>query len=366
MSEYERILNEHDPQIYKAVLPYIPDVPDFRPQETIRRMRGTYLNEEFIPEPQNNWRALVEELDALDYNEHHLTLLNAINSGDEKQIEPYIEEKRNIVSDFFFSYPVLTWLMSKVSSKETIIPLFVSQGEELEEPFKSYLYQEIPLEPKDLLYIRDKTTAENLYKRDPYLVPHTRDIFFHWIREGEIGPILWLLQDKQFYPEKGVIEAAKYNRVEILQLLLDNHRVNDITNGNALLEAVYRGNIRIVEMLLKDGRVDVSIYNNLPLREAMRRRYYDIAYLLLQNPNVDPSAKDNEALLLAIKRIEGGLLESLLNDERININQTDIENIKKIIYGGSYGSYYPQPEQLYEKFIYPILRTHPKTRNLLI
>lgn len=102
-------------------------------------------------EKQDNWGRLVNELEAIAYNEEHNAILSMINSGEKLQLEKWIDSKE-IISDFLFSYPVLSWLMLQVSPRSTIVPLLISQGKYL---------KHIPLRKDDISYIRDIKTAKN-------------------------------------------------------------------------------------------------------------------------------------------------------------------------------------------------------------
>lgn len=142
MLSAEKKLQEYNPELYEAVIPYIDLVPDFRPEETKKRMKE---------EKQDNWGRLVNELEAIAYNEEHNAILSMINSGEKLQLEKWIDSKE-IISDFLFSYPVLSWLMLQVSPRSTIVPLLISQGKYL---------KHIPLRKDDISYIRDIKTAKN-------------------------------------------------------------------------------------------------------------------------------------------------------------------------------------------------------------
>lgn len=58
----EERIQEHDPEFYQQIVPYIKMMPDFRPQETIKK---------FKVEPQNNWDVLLHELESIGLNEDY-------------------------------------------------------------------------------------------------------------------------------------------------------------------------------------------------------------------------------------------------------------------------------------------------------
>ena len=52
-------------------------------------------------------------------------------------------------------------------------------------------------------------------------------------------------------------EASEYGYVDVVELLLDDPRVNPSTDNNyAIREASVNGNIKVVKLLLKDSRVE--------------------------------------------------------------------------------------------------------------
>lgn len=186
MDPYEKLIEEHDFIFYQSIKEYVPLMPDFRPQETIRMMRGTYVDKEFIPEPQDHWRLLYNELLALNEEEPYQILVDAINSGEELQIQPFID-RENFLSDFVFSYPAvtlkgdnalrLTWLMLKVSPENTIIPILILAEKYLDEismkrEYIKYIRSDEVTKylVKKWLYIRSEEITKYLDKRRPSLI----------------------------------------------------------------------------------------------------------------------------------------------------------------------------------------------------
>ena len=162
-SEWEKDIYQYDYSFYEAILPYVKDMPDFRPKEVIERMKER--PDLWIEEKQNNWRLIVEELDAVTANKENFSLLEAINSGDINQIKNYSDEK-DLLAEFFLSYPALTWLMMHVAPEETIIPLLISQGLYLEE---------IEMKEEYIPFISDEKTAEELVKNNPSLLQSMKE-----------------------------------------------------------------------------------------------------------------------------------------------------------------------------------------------
>lgn len=164
--EAKERIKKDDSVLYGAILPHVDLMPDFRPQETVKRMQD---------EPQRNWSLLLHELESINSNEDHKRLLNAINGEDD--IERFIGSK--VAEEFVFSYPGLSWIMLRISSEENIVPLLISEGRYLEE---------IEMKPSYIQYIRDLATG----------------LFFHHIISDDVrslGYHYWFLSTERTIEE---------------------------------------------------------------------------------------------------------------------------------------------------------------------
>lgn len=86
----EKRVREEAPDLYAAIAPWIPLLPDFRPQETLRRMRS---------EPQTiemNWRLIEMELEALNIKsrKNDAKLMTAIFSGDRSIVLDFLDKRQ--------------------------------------------------------------------------------------------------------------------------------------------------------------------------------------------------------------------------------------------------------------------------------
>lgn len=191
----ERKIKEHDPQFYETIRDLVPLMPDFRPLETVKKMKA---------EEQNNWRLIYQEMQGIGMNEAHMNLLNIISEGNEARLKKYISPNR-FVQDFIFSYPGLFWLMVKSSSSETIAPLLIANGIYLEE------IKEMPIEY--LFHIYDNETAKILRALYPDAI-NDEEIYrmienmnepsdlssghFYWLFEGSFDKIKDELNENPF------------------------------------------------------------------------------------------------------------------------------------------------------------------------
>lgn len=82
----------------------------------------------------------------------------------------------------------------------------------------------------------------------------------------------------------------------MVELLLKNEKVDPSYNNNeAICEASAKGHIDIVKLLLQNVRVDPSYNNNEAIREAAKNCNYYVVNLLSQDKRVDPNANNYEA-----------------------------------------------------------------------
>jgi len=99
------------------------------------------------------------------------------------------------------------------------------------------------------------------------------------------------------------IQSIYENQIEIFNLLLCN--VNcDVTcdDDDAIQIASEMGNILMVNLLLKDGRVNPGANKNYAIRWASEKGHYEIVKILLGHPKVDPSDRQNCAIQWAAEK----------------------------------------------------------------
>lgn len=110
-------------------------------------------------------------------------------------------------------------------------------------------------------------------------------------------------------------EAAKTGNVETLVSLMDDPRVN---LESALSIAARRGQVRVVRLLLADGRADPAAYRNSPLSNAARNGHIWVVRALMADSRVDPSFDDDYAIQCAAKENHLHVVRLLLQDPRVN------------------------------------------------
>ena len=303
----EEEIYKHDRDLYYAIKPFVSSIPDFRPQETIRMMRGTYVDEEFIPEPQRNWRLVRDELVAIGYNADHMDILEGINQDE------IIVKNKEILSDFLLSYPALVWLLFHTGHEYTILALLILHGVK---GLPSYYLDLLrTIETLDLVkYIEDKDTAKFIYDILPMSISPTS--FNFWFKRGMLPYILFAIQDPSLHLFPKYLDVAvKNNYYDITKALLEDGRINP-KNSDALVIAVSLGLPEILSSLLEDKRVDPRDYNGKLLEYAILSGRVNIVRILLEDGRINP--KDSNALAIAVDRDLPHILSFLLEDKRID------------------------------------------------
>lgn len=112
--------------------------------------------------------------------------------------------------------------------------------------------------------------------------------------------------------------ASEHGDTKIVELLLKNPRVDPSANDNlAIHVASQNGHSEVVELLLQDPRVDPAARDNFAIRVASQYGHYEVVKLLLQDPRVDPTANDNNAVDMAIRNCYRETAKLLLTDPRV-------------------------------------------------
>lgn len=103
-----------------------------------------------------------------------------------------------------------------------------------------------------------------------------------------------LLQCKQVDPsipgDVAIRQMAKKGYVDVVELLLKDIRVNpsalNCFNNNALMNACNEGHITVVKLLLQDPRVDPKVVNNKAIKLASDKGHTEIVKLLIPKVNI--------------------------------------------------------------------------------
>ena len=135
--------------------------------------------------------------------------------------------------------------------------------------------------------------------------------------------------DQSTFGNYAIILTSFFGYDKVVQVLLKDHRMDPTYDSNyAIRLASYKGNYTAVKELLSDPRVDPSCRNNEAIRVASHYGHFKVVKELLADPRVDPSVRDNEAIRLATICGYYEIIKLLIADPRVNHNA---DFLKKLI-----------------------------------
>ena len=171
---------------------------------------------------------------------------------------------------------------------------------------------------------------------DPNYGPHRGTSISLAAKNGHTEVVKTLLKDKRvdldyknlYYHDTPVSLASKNGHWSIVNILLDDDRVNSNIEGmKAVGQAAKIGDEKMVSKLLKNKRIDPktwiyppgSIYNS-PLVVASERGHMSVVDILLKDPRVDPGIQYSAIIKIAARQGNYLLVKALLKDHRVNPN----------------------------------------------
>jgi ankyrin repeat protein len=151
----------------------------------------------------------------------------------------------------------------------------------------------------------------NVNTRDKY----KQSILMHAVYDRHVEIVNLLLQEKaidvNLKDNEGWTPLMWCWDIHIFNILLMANADIETTNNaglNVLMLNVLRGNADIINLILKDGRVNINNknkYGRTALMYAVREEHVEILKSLLENENIDINVKDKDgwtALMLAVNR----------------------------------------------------------------
>ena len=137
--------------------------------------------------------------------------------------------------------------------------------------------------------------------------------------------------------------AALFNNVDAMQLLLANHQIEvncqDNTGLTALHYAAVRNNVEAMQLLLANHQIESNCQNNeggwTALHCAALKNNVEAMHLLLANQQVDVNYQDNEgwtALHYAADKKNVEAMQLLLANEQVDVNLKDKEGNTALLY----------------------------------
>jgi ankyrin repeat protein len=127
-------------------------------------------------------------------------------------------------------------------------------------------------------------------------------------RTEENGALFWALANKKIL---AAISLLKDPRID--------PNLDRVLNDIALLRVNLYDHKEIVELLLKDNRVDPSALDNKAIRYASVNGRKEVVEMLLKDDRVDPSAGRNYAIRGASENGHTEIVRMLLKDKRVDL-----------------------------------------------
>jgi hypothetical protein len=149
--------------------------------------------------------------------------------------------------------------------------------------------------------------------------------------------------DPSVFDNLALRSACAHGNVKLVQTLLSDPRVDPSSCEDEALIAscksamdthdtmtadvrsnglVYKTFIQIVDILLKDPRVDPSARNNTVMKNFISRGKDGMVMRFIDHPRLDLCANNNELLHLALWREDEVTLKAILKDPRMNIEDS--------------------------------------------
>ena len=139
---------------------------------------------------------------------------------------------------------------------------------------------------------------------------------------GSLGLLEVLLRDPRVDPSTGgncaIRYASRNGYLPIVERLLQDSRVDPGDKDNCAIRwAALKGHVAVVERLLLDLRVSPNADDDYAICWAAVNGHVAIVERLLQDPRVNPSANDNKAIRWASRNGHAAVVNRLLQDPRV-------------------------------------------------
>lgn len=174
-------------------------------------------------------------------------------------------------------------------------------------------------------FFANNSTPVLRYLRIKFLIDDIDSNFFNAIQNGDAETINILLHyvDPSEDQNEALIEASRRGYVEIVDMLLKDPRVNpnDMGSGSISLAAA-EGRFELVKRLLEDPRIDPNGTGDegqeAAIVYASLYGYYDIVKILLNDFRVNPSIQYNQAIIDAAENGHYEVVKLLMDDNRVD------------------------------------------------
>lgn len=313
--DYQKEIYKNDADFYALVLKNISEMPDFRPQETLKQMKK---------EPQNNWRLLYEELQAINHNEEHLNILHVINEGKKTNLLLYADDKE-IIEEFVFCYPGLTWILL---IDDCMIALLLPHG-----IFLSY----IEMKKEYIGFLRSFDVVKTLYSQSPSLI--TLEDLTEEILHGQdsyltTGYLLWLFSAYPVY-EKLLVGLDDVIFQKLCSRVIYSSNIDVVKKFIDIVEKEERTMVFLLRISARCHEDDIacyilSFYEYLPtpfslLKMAIYNKMVKMVPSILNRISIeDIEGRDDEMLKDIIDNFNEKILRLILESGKIYLRENAI------------------------------------------
>ncbi|KAJ3251811.1 hypothetical protein HK103_002054 [Boothiomyces macroporosus] len=116
---------------------------------------------------------------------------------------------------------------------------------------------------------------------------------------------------------------------DIVGLLMDDGRIDPYVQSSALLHAAKWGHLAVLELLVQAYKVDLMHFGNLAFTAACANGYYLVVEYMLGIQGIDPNFDGSRPLYLAAQNGHLKVVEILAKDKRVDVSQSVIRSAKK-------------------------------------
>ena len=121
-----------------------------------------------------------------------------------------------------------------------------------------------------------------------------------------------------FGSDWAICAAAHVGRIDVVQMLIGDRRVDPAAGNRAIILASTNGHVDVVKLLIKHVRVDPSTDDNAPIRRASEKGHAEVVQLLIADKRTNPSANRDYAIRFACENGHDSVVAILLKDTRVD------------------------------------------------
>lgn len=173
-----------------------------------------------------------------------------------------------------------------------------------------------------------------LFLADPRVDPmaHGNEALIYALRYNRPDIMKLLLEVSKFEPviyNEAFETMIELGFVELARLFIEDAQIAPVLDYNDSIGiAICEDRFHIVQMMLVGSYFDPAAGNNYAIRYAAKLGHLKIVKLLMKDPRVDPTASENYAFRHACKNGHVKTAKFLLTDPRINPNDAKIYAIR--------------------------------------